>query len=95
MGILIDRIETNLAQNGGKLSYEFTRDILSEATATHHQMTPNTRVCVITLESGHDLVGFAQVLNAENDIREMGEEIAYNRAAEKIWEVLGAIAKAL
>ena len=94
---MIEAIKAELEKSSGKLSLEFINSYLQhpKTKVTHKQLTPNTRVCVITLTTGHDLVGFAQVLNAENDVELIGQEVAYKEAAEKIWPTLGAIAKAI
>lgn len=94
---IIKLIKEELQQNGGKLSPEFVDNIInSENTKiTHQQITKNTRVCVITLPTGHDLVGYAQVLDSKNDIKEIGEQVAYQNAANNIWSVLGSIALAV
>ena len=83
--------------NGGKIPVSFIDQHLnhSDTKVTHVQLTPNTRVCVITLTTGHDLVGYAQVLDADNDVELIGQEIAYNNAKELIWATFGSIAKVL
>jgi len=53
----------------------------------------NVRVCVIELESKHTLVGYAQVIDVKNDDILIGQQVAYENAQDKIWEVLGAIAR--
>jgi len=92
---LLKSIEHELDRNGGKLSPKFIDTIANNSLnkVTHHQMTPNTRVCVVTLYSGHELVGYAQVLDAENDVELIGQEVAYKNAIEQLWSVCGNIAK--
>jgi len=96
MDIIKNLIE-ELKNNNGKISQDFTTKVLNheKTIVTHQQLTPNTRVCVITLASGHDLVGFSQVLDSKNDIAEIGMKIAEERASNEIWGVLGSIAKAV
>ena len=93
----ISILKAELAENGGKISFQFTEDLLNhtDTKVTHVQPTPNTRVCVITLPTGHDLVGYAQVLDAKNDVELMGQEVAYNNAKDNIWVALGSIAKVI
>jgi hypothetical protein len=88
-------VEDELRRNGNKLSKDFIDRVAYTATVVHHQMTPNTRVCVVTLPSGHDLVGYAQVLDAKNDVELIGQEVAYKNAVEQLWSVCGNIAKDL
>lgn len=96
MGFIED-LKDALETNGGRIPLAFIESHLnhSDTKVTHAQLTPNTRVCVITLITGHDLVGYAQVLDADNDVELIGQEIAYNNAKETIWAVFGSIAKVL
>ena len=41
------------------------------------------------------MIGHAQVLDSVNDDQYLGEQVAYKDASEKIWSVLGSIAKVL
>ncbi len=92
---IVYAIKQELEENDGKLSQTFCEEILDhyENKVTHTQVTPNTRVCVITLFTGHDLIGVAQVLDAKNDVKEIGQSVALEDAREKIWQLLGTIAK--
>ena len=92
---LIENVKTELENNQMKLSLGFIQSLAAKAKVTHHRLTPNCRVCAITLESGHEVVGFSQVLDEENDIKEIGEKIAYERAFEELWGAIGSIAKAV
>ena len=94
---LIKSIENELKKSGGKISPRFIDNIANNPLneVTHHRMTLNTRVCVVTLYSGHELVGYAQVLDAKNDVELIGQEVAYKNAIEQLWSVCGNIAKAL
>lgn len=93
----IDRLRTNLREHNGRIHPSFCEAMLNDPNTkvTHTQVTKNTRVCVITLTTGHDLIGYAQVLDSGNDDRYLGEQVAYKDASEKIWAVLGSIAKVL
>ena len=93
MSKTVRRLTNAMLNNGGKIPQSFIENELNRAKVSHAQVTPNTRVCVITTLSGHDLVGYAQVLDAKNDVELVGQEIAYKRAAEEAWVVYGAIAK--
>ncbi len=95
--MFIKMLKKELDQNHGKISQEFTNRFLNHPSTivTHARVTPNTRVCVITLTTGHDLVGYAQVLDEKNDVEDIGQEVAYNNAKEEIWSVFGSIAKVI
>lgn len=92
---LLALIRNELGKSNGKLSLSFIESLANnpDNKITHHQMTPNTRVCVVTLPSGHDLVGYAQVLDAKNDVELIGQEVAYKNAIDQLWSVCGNIAK--
>ena len=92
-----EKLQSELSKGKGKISPRFVERMLNDpqTKVTHARVTTNTRVCVITLTTGHDLVGYAQVLDKNNDEELIGQEIAYNNAKEKIWSVLGSIAKVL
>jgi len=92
-----EALRNELENNKGKISKTFCDGMLNDpqTQVTHAQVTPNTRVCVITLTTGHDLIGYAQVLDAKNDVELIGQEVAYENAAENIWAVLGSIAKVI
>ena len=96
-GSFIEELKNDILNNSGKISPLFIVKHLndSKTKVSHAQLTPNTRVCVITLTTGHDLVGYAQVLDAKNDVELIGQEIAYENAKENIWSVFGSIAKVL
>lgn len=97
MSGFIDELKNDLKKNSGKISQSFVEKYLndSDTKVTHTQVTPNTRVCVITLCTGHDLVGYAQVLDAKNDVELIGQEVAYDNAKEEVWKAFGSIAKVL
>ena len=83
--------------NGGKIPESFVNYYVysRDTKISHVQVTPNTRVCVVTLETGHDLIGYSQVLDAKNDVELIGQRIAYENAIDNIWSVFGSIVKAL
>jgi len=94
---LIEYLKTELEQNVGRIPLSMISNILNSPNTkvTHKQITPNTRVCVITTLYGHDLVGYAQVLDAKNDVELIGQEVAYDNAKEQLWAILGSIAKVI
>ena len=93
MQALADNIEAQLIANNGKIGKDFINNLAEHAEVIHHQMTANTRVCVIKTYSGHEVVGYSQVLDSDNDVEEIGQQVAFDNAKDKLWQVCGAIAK--
>ena len=79
----------------GKISFDFINDLTNDSEKIYLHPTPNMRICILKLKSGHEVYGVAQVLDANNDIEEVGNKIAFDRARDELWQVVGAIAKAL
>lgn len=86
-------IAQELLSNNGKLSYTFITAVADSATRVFIQPTSNMRLCILTLPTGHEVIGKAQVLDASNDVEEVGNNIAYNNAINELWAVCGTIAK--
>ena len=95
MNMLVGKIEGCLAENDGKLSKEFIMALADEAEKIYLQPTPSMRLCIMRLESGHEVIGVAQVLDPNNDVEEIGNKVAYDRAMDDIWGLAGSIAKIL
>ena len=92
---IIDNVKEALAENNNKLSPEYINSLVSLAEIEYFQLTPTMRVCVITLESGHEVLGVARVLDAKNDEAEIGNRVAYENAVNELWGQIGSIAKAV
>jgi len=92
MKVLADAIKAQLKENGGKISSEFIDNLAEHADCTWLHPTPRTRICVLTLYSGHEIVGKAQVLDPANDVKEIGKEVAFNNAKGQLWQLCGNIA---
>jgi len=90
---LVDKIKEELKDNNGKLSFNFIQELAESSKTTHIKPTENTRICVLTLPTGHEVVGVAQVLDKKNDVEEIGQKVAYDRTVDEIWRVAGNIAK--
>lgn len=90
-------LKNAMEANGGKIPTSFIEGHLNhpKTMVTHVRPTKNTRVCVITLATGHDLVGYATSIDAKNDVELVGQNVAYNNAKEHIWATFGSIAKVL
>jgi len=89
--MLIERIEKALKSNNGKIPQELIEIEASKAKKTYFK-TDNTVICVMRLESGHEIVGYAQVLDKNNFDENIGKRVAENKCKDKLWEVLGSIA---
>lgn len=87
------RIFNELVANDGKLSKPFIDSVAATASVNYSRPTPNMRICVLTLPSGHEVLGKAQVLDELNDIEELGNQVAYDNAVNELWAVCGTIAK--
>jgi len=92
VGKLNDTVKAFLAANDNKLRPDLLQSEVDKGTVTYLHPTPNMRLCIIKLEAGHEVLGMAQVLDATNDVEEIGNSIAYADAVNKLWPVLGAIA---
>lgn len=92
---LVRLIQNDLTANNNKLSPNLINLVVSYSTIRYHHLTPNMRACTITLPTGHEVIGIAQVLDTTNDIESIGNEIAFTRAKNELWPVLGTIAKVL
>lgn len=86
-------IFNELVDNNNKLSKSFIDSVAATASINYLQPTPNMRLCVLTLSSGHEVLGKAQVLDAANDNEELGNQVAYNNAVNELWALCGTIAK--
>lgn len=92
---LIENIRELLSETDGKLTPEYIDSLVAMADVIYLNPTPNTRICIITLASGHEVVGVAQVLDSKNDVPEIGNQIAYKNAVDQLWPAIGSIAKAI
>lgn len=94
---MVEAIHKELKRNNNKLSEDFINSIKNHPhnTVTHVHPTRNTRVCVVTLYTGHELVGYAQVLDENNDDELIGQKVAYDNAIKQLWTLCGSIAKCM
>ena len=66
---LIQDIKHELSVNSNKISKRFIDDLADSATSVIYiKPTPNMRLCIITLPSGHEVLGKAQVIDAANEV---------------------------
>ena len=86
-------IKTELVNNSNKLSEQFVDEIVSRSEVLYLQPTPNMRICIITVPSGHEVLGVAQVLDINNDVESIGNSVALQNATNELWKTLGSIGK--
>ena len=86
-------IKLELLNNSNKLSKQFIDDIVSKSKIIYLNPTPNMRLCIITIPSGHEVIGVAQVLDSANDVESIGNSVALQNATNELWRTLGALAK--
>jgi hypothetical protein len=68
-----------------------TEDIKSKIVSKTFTTLPSgkTIVCELILENGFSVRGEASVVSLENFVQEIGEEVSYNDAVDKIWQIEG------
>lgn len=82
-----------LAENSNKISPTFINNIVAQSSIQYLKPTHNMRLCIITLPTGHEVLGKAQVLDASNDVEQIGNSVALTNATNEIWALVGSIAK--
>ena len=82
-----------LAKNSNKISPAFINNIVAQSSIQYLKPTPNMRLCIITLPTGHEVLGKAQVLDVSNDVEQIGNKVALTNATNEIWALVGSIAK--
>ena len=82
-----------LAGNSNKISPAFINNIVAQSSIQYLKPTPNMRLCIITLPTGHEVLGKAQVLDVSNDVEQIGNRVALTNATNEIWALVGSIAK--
>ena len=92
---ILDNIKEALEENNNKLSKDYIDSVISLSDVIYLNPTPNMRLCIITLPSGHEVIGIAQVLDAANDVESIGNSVALQNATNEVWKTVGNIAKAV
>jgi len=95
MQALADNIKAQLKSNGGKISPDFIDNLAENAEIIYLHPTPNMRLCILKVYSGHEVLGMAQVLDTRNDDSKIGNKVAYDNAKNELWKVCGNIAKVI
>lgn len=76
----------------GKLTLGHIQDVVKEIS---YYVFPNTQltVCCIELKNGFTVIGESACVKPELFNKEVGEQIAYNKAFSKIWVLEGYLMK--
>jgi len=81
--------EKNL--NAPRLTPQTIQDTIKRCE--FHKLTDVLTVCVLTLENGFTVTGESACASPENYDKQVGEKIARENAAEKIWLLEGYLLK--
>jgi len=55
----------------------------------YEKLGKKTTVCLLTLTNGYEIVGVSACVDPENYVAEIGEEIAFKEAINKLWALEG------
>lgn len=86
-----EKIEGKI-QDAGLTAPRVTPETVDAAilTAQYHQFPGTTvTVCCLTLKNGFTVIGESACASPENFNEELGKEIAFNNARQKIWSLEG------
>ena len=92
---LMEDLGKVLKDNSGKIPYSFILEQVGMAEVLYFKPTDNMRLCIIKLKTGHEVLGMAQVLDARNDVADIGNSVAHENAVNELWKVFGNIAKVI
>ena len=90
-----EQIEKNVQEKGlnaPRLTLEHIKSVVKKADYFVVESTCLT-VCVLTLENGFNVTGTSACASPENFNKELGEDIAFKKAVEQIWELEGYLLK--
>ena len=68
-----------------KLTPDYLQSLIE--SKEYVQISDRSLVCIIHLKSGYDLHGISSVMDKNNFSKEIGEEVAYKNAFDKLWEL--------
>lgn len=70
-----------------KLNEEYLKNLIADVE--YIKIGKKTTVCCLTMKSGFEVIGISACVDVNNYIKEIGEDLAYKNAFEKIWELEG------
>lgn len=91
----MDDIEQQI-QAKGLTAPRLTPKLIEDAiVGTYYHVVPNTTMtlCVLTLKNGFLVTGESAAVSLENFDKDIGEQVAYKGAFEKIWALEGYLLK--
>ena len=70
-------------------------DAIDPRVAVQYHVFPgsNTTVCLLTLRNGYTVTGDSSCVSPENFDEEVGKEVAFKDARNKLWSLLGFLLK--
>ncbi|MGL4564324.1 MAG: Gp49 family protein [Halioglobus sp.] len=83
-------------QEKGLTAPRLTPELIDDAILTaQYRVFPDTglTVCYLTLKNGHTVTGESACASPENFNAELGRNIAYDNARDKIWALEGYLLK--
>lgn len=88
----LEQFHKSFVANGNTVSEAFVTKTLSLSKIDMGKFGSRTRVCTITLPTGHECIGKSHVVDAANDSSSKGNAAAKRRAVDEVYQVLGTIA---
>lgn len=58
---------------------------------TFAKMGNKITICHLTLNNGHEVIGYSGVVDPLKYDKKIGEDIAYEKAKDEVWKHLGAL----
>ena len=77
--------------NAPRLNPELIKQTV--VSTTYHILTDVLTVCVLTLRNGFTVTGESACASPENFNQEIGEQISYKQALDKVWMLEGYLLK--
>jgi len=88
---IISELKDALVVSGGVLPSWFVEDQARKANVTYFKLSDKTRVCLMGLEFGLEIVGKSIVLDAKRDVMVISEEAAFEDAKRQLVVVLNTL----
>ena len=73
--------------NAPRLTPDIIDSLIKEKS--FHRLTSKLTVCVITLQNGFELTGESSCVSPANYNQQIGEDVAFTNARDKIWPLAG------
>ena len=88
-------IESKLVESGKTAPRLSPKDIDAVIAKADYHVFPGTTVtvCCLTLQNGFNVVGESAAVSPENFDADIGKEVAFNKARDKVWALEGYLLK--